>query len=104
MSYSVSQRTQEIGIRMTLGAQPRDVLRLILIGGLAMVCSGVAFGLAMSTVLSRSMSSLLFGIGAFDAASFLLTAALLILVAMAACLIPARRAIRVDPVIALRYE
>jgi len=104
MSYSVSQRTQEIGIRMTLGAQPRDVLRLILIGGLAMVLVGVGFGLGISTVLSHSMSSLLFGIGAFDAPSFLATAALLILVAMAACWIPARRAIRVDPVIALRYE
>jgi predicted permease len=104
MSYSVSQRTQEIGIRMTLGAQPRDVLRLILIGGLAMVLVGVAFGLGISTALSHSMNSLLFGIGAFDAPSFLATAALLILVAMAACWIPARRAIRVDPVIALRYE
>lgn len=104
MSYSVSQRTQEIGIRMSLGAQSRDVLRLILAGGLAMVCTGVVFGLAISTLLSRSVSSLLFGIGAFDAPSFLSTAALLILVAMAACWIPARRAIRVDPVIALRYE
>lgn len=104
MSYSVSQRTQEIGIRMTLGAQPRDVFRLIILGGLAMVSVGVAFGLGISTVLSRSMSSLLFGIGAFDAPSFLGTAALLILVAMAACWVPARRAIRVDPVIALRYE
>jgi macrolide transport system ATP-binding/permease protein len=104
MSYSVSQRTQEIGIRMSLGAQPRDVLRLILAGGLAMVCVGVAFGLGIATVLSHSMSSLLFGIGAFDAPSFLATAALLILVAMAACLVPAGRATRVDPVIALRYE
>jgi predicted permease len=104
MSYSVSQRTQEIGIRMTLGAQPRDVLRLILIGGLAMVLVGVGFGLGISTALSHSMSSLLFGIGAFDGPSFLATAALLILVAMTACWIPARRAIRVDPVIALRYE
>jgi len=104
MSYSVSQRTQEIGIRMSLGAQSRDVLRLILAGGLAMVCVGVAVGLGIATALSHSMNSLLFGIGAFDALSFLATAALLIIVAMAACLIPASRATRVDPVIALRYE
>jgi putative ABC transport system permease protein len=104
MSYSVSQRTPEIGIRMSLGAQQGDVLRLILAGGLAMVLVGVAFGLGFSALLSRSMSSLLFGIGAFDAPSFLAVAALLILVAMAACWIPARRATHVDPMVALRYE
>jgi predicted permease len=104
MSYSVSQRTPEIGIRMTLGAQQGDVLRLILAGGLAMVLVGVAFGLGFSALLSRSMTSLLFGIGAFDAPSFLAVAALLILVAMAACWIPARRATHVDPMVALRYE
>ncbi|HUJ31918.1 MAG TPA: ABC transporter permease [Candidatus Acidoferrum sp.] len=104
MSYSVSQRSQEIGIRMALGAQPGDVLRLILANGLAMVCAGVVVGLGLSSLLARSMSALLYGIGAFDAPSFLITAALLIGVAMAACLIPARRAMRVDPIIALRYE
>jgi putative ABC transport system permease protein len=104
MSYSVSQRTQEIGIRMSLGAQARDVRRLILASGLAMVSTGVAAGLVFSTLLARAMNSLLFSIGSFDAPSFLGTSALLILVAMAACWIPARRAMRVDPLIALRYE
>ncbi|MGB6897317.1 MAG: FtsX-like permease family protein, partial [Candidatus Acidiferrum sp.] len=104
MSYSVSQRTQEVGIRMSLGAQPRDVLRLILANGMAMVSAGVVVGLGISTLLARSMSSLLYGIGAFDAPSFLITAGLLIVVALAACYIPARRAMRVDPIIALRYE
>jgi putative ABC transport system permease protein len=104
MSYSVSQRSQEIGVRMTLGAQPVDVLRLILASGMAMVCVGVAIGLVFSSLLAHSMNALLYGIGAFDAPSFLITAALLIFVAMAACYVPARRAMRVDPIIALRYE
>ena len=104
MSYSVSQRTQEIGIRMSLGAQARDVRQLILSSGLAMVLAGVAAGLVFSTLLARAMNSMLFGIGFFDAPSFLGTAALLIFVAMTACWIPARRAMRVDPLIALRYE
>jgi macrolide transport system ATP-binding/permease protein len=104
MSYSVNQRSQEIGIRMALGAQPGDVVRLILANGLAMVCAGVVVGLGLSSLLARSMGSLLYGIGAFDAPSFLITAALLIGVAMAACYIPARRAMRVDPIVALRYE
>jgi len=104
MSYSVNQRRNEIGIRMALGAQPATVLRLILGNGMAMVLGGIVVGLGLSLLLSKSMSSLLYGIGMFDAASFLSTAALLILVALGACFIPARRAMRVDPIVALRYE
>lgn len=104
MSYSVSQRAQEIGIRMSRGAPARDVRQLILASGLAMVSTGVAVGLVLSTLVARGMNSLLFGIGSFDGPSFLGTSALLILVAMVACWIPARRAMRVDPLIALRYD
>ena len=104
MSYSVNQRTQEIGIRMALGAQRSDVLRLIFAGGMAMVGVGIVAGLGISTVLTHSMNALLFGIGIFDPASFFGTAALLILVALLACWLPARRAAKVDPMVALRYE
>jgi predicted permease len=104
MSYSVNQRTQEIGIRMALGAQRGDVLRLVLGNGMTMVIVGVVAGLGASLFLTRSINSLLYGIGTFDAPSFLVTAALLIIVALIACWIPARRAMRVDPIIALRYE
>jgi macrolide transport system ATP-binding/permease protein len=104
MSYSVSQRTQEIGIRMALGAQRRDVLRLILANGFAMILAGIVVGLIFSTLLTKSMNSLLFGIGAFDPLSFFATAALLLAAALFACWLPARRAMRVDPIIALRYE
>jgi putative ABC transport system permease protein len=104
MSYSVSQRTQEIGIRMALGAQRVDVLRLILQNGMAMVIAGVAVGLGLSVIFTRSINSLLYGIGSFDLASFFAAAAVLIAVALVACWVPARRAMRVDPVVALRYE
>lgn len=104
MSYSVSQRTQEIGIRMAMGAQRGDVLRMIVTTGMAMVAVGVVAGLAFSSLLMQSMKSLLYGIGIFDAASFLSTSAILIVVALVACLIPARRATKVDPMVALRYE
>jgi predicted permease len=104
MYYAVSQRTHEIGIRMALGAQPRNVMRLILANGMAMVVAGVVVGLGLSMLLAKGMNSLLYGIGIFDPASFLLTAALLVLVALAACYIPARRAMKVDPIVALRYE
>jgi putative ABC transport system permease protein len=104
MSYSVSQRTRELGIRMALGAQRSDVLRLILTGGMAMVAVGIAIGFGLSFLLTRSMNSLLYGIGLFDAPSFLATSVLLILTALAACSLPARRAARVDPMVALRYE
>ncbi len=104
MSYSVSQRRSEIGIRMALGAQPSNVLRLVLGNGMAMVIAGICAGLAFSVLLAKSMNTLLYGIGMFDAASFLTTAALLIVVALGACYIPARRAMKVDPIVALRYE
>ena len=104
MSYSVSQRAQEIGIRMALGAQHGDVVRLMLGTGMASVAAGLVFGLGISVLLARSMESLLFGIGAFDAPIFLATAGLLTLVALAACYLPARRAMRIDPITALRHE
>lgn len=104
MSYSVNQRGQEIGIRMALGAQPANVMRLILGNGMAMVAAGILIGLVFSMLLARGMTSLLYGIGMFDAASFLSTAGLLVLVALGACFLPARRAMRVDPIVALRYE
>lgn len=104
MSYSVSQRTQEIGIRMALGAQPRDVLRLMLGSGMPMVLGGVAAALALTLLLTHSLNALLFGIGVFDPASFVVMAALMIIVALVACWIPSQRAMRVSPVIALRYD
>lgn len=104
MSYSVSQRTQEIGIRMALGAQRSDVLALIMRNGMAMVFAGIVAGLILSTVLTSTMESLLYGIQYFDPMSFFATAGLLMLVALVACWIPARRAMRVDPIVALRYE
>ena len=104
MSYSVNQRSQEIGIRMTLGAQPKDVVQLILGSGMAMVGVGIVAGLAFSVLLARGMNTLLYGIGSFDAPSFLITSAILVLVALAACYVPARRAMRVDPINTLRYE
>lgn len=102
MSYLVSQRTREIGIRLALGAQRSDVLRLIIPGGMMMVGVGIVGGLCLSLFFAHSINALLYGIGIFDALSFFCTAGLLGLVALAACMIPARRAVRVDPVIALR--
>jgi ABC-type antimicrobial peptide transport system permease subunit len=104
MAYSVSQRTQEIGIRMALGAQRGNVLQLILGNGMAMVLAGVVVGLGVTIAFTRSINSLLYGIGNFDAISFFAAAVVLILVALVACWLPARRAMRVDPIIALRYE
>jgi ABC-type antimicrobial peptide transport system permease subunit len=102
IAYSVAQRTQEIGIRMAIGAGRRDVLRLILAGGLRLVALGVALGLAGSLLLTRILRSLLYGVGAHDPTVFATNAALLILVATVACVLPAIRATRVNPIIALR--
>ena len=104
MSYSVSQRTHEIGIRLALGAGQNEILKLILGRGAKLALLGVAAGILAATALTRLMSSLLFGVSPSDPATLASVAMLLMLVAMAACYIPARRAMRVDPMIALRYE
>jgi len=104
LAYSVTQRTREIGLRMALGAPRAGVLRLIIGEGMAVGIVGIAAGLAASFALSRALSSLLFAVPAHDPATFATVAAALTLVALAACAIPARRASRVDPMIALREE
>ncbi len=104
VAFSVTRRTQEIGIRMTLGGQRSDVLRLVLGEGARMAALGVGIGIAASMAITRLMSTLLFGISATDPLTFVGVAVLLSLVALLACYIPARRATRVDPLVALRYE
>jgi predicted permease len=104
MAYVVSQRTREVGIRMALGAQRRDVLHLITSQGMRLALIGVVIGFALSLALARALSSVLIGVSAYDLTTFVLVPLLLAVVAFVACLIPARRATRVNPLVALRYE
>jgi putative ABC transport system permease protein len=104
MSYGVNQRTSEIGIRMAVGAQPNDVLKLILREGLVLAVIGTLFGIGGALALTRFLSSVLFGVSMTDPAIYLTASALLLLVAIAACFWPARKASAVQPIEALRYE
>jgi putative ABC transport system permease protein len=104
VSYSVSQRIREMGIRIAIGAEHGDLLRLVLGHGARVALLGIGIGIAAALGLTRLMTSLLFGVSATDPLTFVGVAGLLTLVALAASLLPARRAMRVDPMVALRHE
>jgi len=104
VAYSVSQRTQEIGIRMALGAQRGNVLQMVLTQGVRLIVPGVAIGIAAALLVSYFMRSMLFGIRSWDPVIFALVTAVLALVTLAASYLPARAATKVDPMVALRYE
>jgi ABC-type antimicrobial peptide transport system permease subunit len=104
MAFLVARRTQEFGIRMAIGADATHVLALVLRQGMRMGLVGIALGALGALLLTRMMRQLLFGVGSFDPLTFLVMAAILVVVILSACYIPARRATRVDPMVALRYE
>jgi putative ABC transport system permease protein len=104
LSYSVAQRAHEIGLRMALGAQKGDMLRLIIRQGLTPVCVGVLIGLIAALLMRRLVASFLYGVTAVDPLTYAGVALLLVIVAVIACFIPARRAVRIDPIVTLRHS
>jgi len=104
MGYNVSVRTREIGIRMALGAQQANILRIVLLNGFRLVAGGILVGLLVSYALTRFLTSQISGVSATDPWTFAAVVTLVVFVGLVACLLPARRAARVDPLVALRYE
>ncbi|HKS42811.1 MAG TPA: FtsX-like permease family protein, partial [Blastocatellia bacterium] len=104
MAYSVNRRTREIGIRMALGAGRTDVLKLVMSEGAVLVVAGLALGLGVTLAVTRLMASLLYGVSVTDPATFIAISLILLGVALGACFVPAHRATKVDPMVALRYE
>jgi len=104
MSYTVAQHTREIGIRMALGAQSRSILKLVVGRGLVLVTAGIVIGVLASFGLTRFIENMLFGVTPTDPLTFVMIVALLGFVALLACLIPAQRAMRVDPIVVLRHQ
>jgi ABC-type antimicrobial peptide transport system permease subunit len=102
--YTVTLRTREIGIRIAIGAEPKDVAQYIVRGGLMLSFAGILIGIGVAIALTRYMSSLIYGVSAFDPATFAIVAVLLLCIAIAACYVPAMRAARIDPIEALRIE
>jgi putative ABC transport system permease protein len=104
VAYNLARRQREIGIRSALGAQRQDVLRLILWDGLALILPGLAAGVVCAVLAGRAMSGLLFEVDAADASTVAIAASVLLMAALAACVVPARRAAALDPLVALRHE
>jgi putative ABC transport system permease protein len=104
LAYTVTLRTREIGIRIAIGAEPKDVAQYVVRGGLTLSFAGILIGIGVAIALTRYMSSLIYGVSAFDPTTFVIVAVLLLCIAIAACYVPAMRAAKIDPIEALRTE